>query len=69
MCYYPNLPRANAWQTSSDFTLSYKAGDQGIQSTAQFFSSETRYDCSSENANWLESISSFTSIMILTNFT
>lgn len=40
MCYYPNLLRANAWQTSSDFTWSCKAGDQGIQSTAQFFSSE-----------------------------
>lgn len=31
MCYYPNLLRASAWQTSLDFIVYYNAGDQLIQ--------------------------------------
>ena len=41
-----------------------------IQYIAQIFQfTKTKYDCSLKNANLLDSISSSTSIMILTNFT
>lgn len=70
MYYHPNLLRANAWWTFSDLTVSANAGDQEIQQIAQHFQfTETKYDCSLKYAKLLESISSFTSIMILTNFT
>lgn len=70
MYYYPNLLRADAWPTSSDFIVSYNAGDQLIQCIAQIFQfTKTKYDCSLKNANLLESIPSSTSKMILTNFT
>ena len=70
MDYYPNFPSTNAWHASAGFIVSYEAGDQLIQYIAQIFQfTKTKYDCSLKNANLLDSISSSTSIMILTNFT